>query len=93
MFRLFKTVVEVMGWLHFSFDPNPFLRHSSWTLAIGGAGMVLSIYATNQTQVQRYLSCRNLKTARRWVASVVSISLTEVHTWWGLRWNGGKLTC
>ncbi|VDK35108.1 unnamed protein product [Taenia asiatica] len=49
----------------FDFDPNPFLRHSTWTLAIGGAGMVMSIYATNQTQVQRYLACKDLKTARR----------------------------
>ncbi|KAL5968537.1 Sodium-dependent multivitamin transporter [Taenia solium] len=49
----------------FDFDPNPFLRHSTWTLAIGGAGMVMSIFATNQTQVQRYLACKDLKTARR----------------------------
>ncbi|CUT99293.1 sodium coupled monocarboxylate transporter 1 [Echinococcus multilocularis] len=49
----------------FDFDPNPFVRHSIWTLAIGGAGMVMSIYASNQTQVQRYLACKDLKTARR----------------------------
>ncbi|KAM7539460.1 hypothetical protein Aperf_G00000047305 [Anoplocephala perfoliata] len=48
----------------FDFNPDPFIRHSTWTLAIGGAGMVLAIYATNQTQVQRYLSCKDLKTAR-----------------------------
>uniref|UniRef100_A0A5K3FSX5 Sodium-coupled monocarboxylate transporter 2 n=3 Tax=Mesocestoides corti TaxID=53468 RepID=A0A5K3FSX5_MESCO len=47
------------------FDPNPFVRHSIWTLMIGGAGMTLTIFATNQTQVQRYLACRDLKTARR----------------------------
>ncbi|VDN98622.1 unnamed protein product [Rodentolepis nana] len=49
----------------FDFNPDPFVRHSIWTLAIGGAGMVLSIYATNQTQIQRYLACKDLKTARR----------------------------
>nr|CDS30856.1 sodium coupled monocarboxylate transporter 1 [Hymenolepis microstoma] len=49
----------------FDFNPDPFVRHSTWTLAIGGAGMVLSIYATNQTQIQRYLACKDLKTARR----------------------------
>ncbi|KAL5106178.1 Sodium-dependent multivitamin transporter [Taenia crassiceps] len=49
----------------FDFDPNPFVRHSTWTLAIGGAGMVMSIFATNQTQIQRYLACKDLKTARR----------------------------
>ncbi|VDL95750.1 unnamed protein product [Schistocephalus solidus] len=46
-------------------NPDPFVRQSTWTLAIGGAGMVLSIYATNQTQVQRYLACKDLKTARQ----------------------------
>ncbi|VUZ44058.1 unnamed protein product [Hymenolepis diminuta] len=49
----------------FDFNPDPFVRHSTWTLAIGGAGMVLSIYATNQTLIQRYLACKDLKTARR----------------------------
>lgn len=48
----------------FNFDLNPFVRHSFWALCFGGAGMVLSIYATNQTQVQRYLACKDLKTAR-----------------------------
>uniref|UniRef100_A0A0X3PGT5 Sodium-coupled monocarboxylate transporter 1 n=1 Tax=Schistocephalus solidus TaxID=70667 RepID=A0A0X3PGT5_SCHSO len=46
-------------------NPDPFVRQSTWTLVIGGAGMVLSIYATNQTQVQRYLACKDLKTARQ----------------------------
>ncbi|CAL8085533.1 unnamed protein product [Calicophoron daubneyi] len=49
----------------FDFNVNPLLHHTFWTLALGGAGMVLSIFGTNQTQVQRYLSCRNMETARR----------------------------
>ncbi|CAH8499878.1 unnamed protein product [Dicrocoelium dendriticum] len=48
----------------FDFDPNPFKRHTVWTMSIGGAGMILSVYATNQTMVQRYLACKDLKTAR-----------------------------
>ncbi|BHF75260.1 hypothetical protein SprV_0501835600 [Sparganum proliferum] len=48
----------------FNFDFNPFVRHSFWALTFGGAGMVLSIYATNQTSVQRYLACKDLKTTR-----------------------------
>uniref|UniRef100_A0A0X3PTD1 Sodium-coupled monocarboxylate transporter 1 n=1 Tax=Schistocephalus solidus TaxID=70667 RepID=A0A0X3PTD1_SCHSO len=46
------------------FDLNPFVRHSFFSLTFGGAGMVLSIYATNQTSVQRYLACKDLKTTR-----------------------------
>ncbi|VDL85927.1 unnamed protein product [Schistocephalus solidus] len=48
----------------FNFDLNPFVRHSFFSLTFGGAGMVLSIYATNQTSVQRYLACKDLKTTR-----------------------------
>ncbi|KAA0185294.1 Sodium-coupled monocarboxylate transporter 1, partial [Fasciolopsis buskii] len=49
----------------FSFSLNPWIRHSVWALMFGGGGMVLSIYATNQTQVQRYMACCDLITARR----------------------------
>ncbi|KAF8571443.1 hypothetical protein P879_02159 [Paragonimus westermani] len=63
--RVWTIALENRRLQSFSFSPDPFLRHSVWSLAIGGAGMVLSIFGTNQTLVQRYLSCRNLQTARR----------------------------
>ncbi|XP_076188554.1 sodium-dependent multivitamin transporter isoform X2 [Aptenodytes patagonicus] len=40
-------------------DPNPFERHTFWTLAVGGIFMMLSLYGVNQAQVQRYLSARS----------------------------------
>ncbi|KAF6777541.1 hypothetical protein AHF37_02676, partial [Paragonimus kellicotti] len=64
MEQLLKVAREGLRIQSFDADPNPFKRHTIWTLMIGGAGMVLSIYATNQTQVQRYLACRDLRTAR-----------------------------
>ncbi|KAF7259600.1 hypothetical protein EG68_03152 [Paragonimus skrjabini miyazakii] len=64
MEKLLKVAQEGLRIQSFDADPNPFKRHTIWTLMIGGAGMVLSIYATNQTQVQRYLACRDLRTAR-----------------------------
>lgn len=48
-----------------SFDPDPTVRHSWWTLVIGGAVTYLSLYAVNQTQVQRYLTVRNLGHAQK----------------------------
>ncbi|XP_058143740.1 sodium-dependent multivitamin transporter [Dasypus novemcinctus] len=39
-------------------DPDPFVRHTFWTLAFGGVFMMLSLYGVNQAQVQRYLSSR-----------------------------------
>ncbi|XP_045700407.1 sodium-dependent multivitamin transporter [Phyllostomus hastatus] len=44
-------------------DPDPFVRHTFWTLAFGGVFMMLSLYGVNQAQVQRYLSARTEKAA------------------------------
>ncbi|XP_074065952.1 sodium-dependent multivitamin transporter [Macrotis lagotis] len=44
-------------------NPDPFVRHTFWTLAVGGIFMMLSLYGVNQAQVQRYLSSRTEKAA------------------------------
>ncbi|KAG5442555.1 Sodium-coupled monocarboxylate transporter 2, partial [Clonorchis sinensis] len=49
----------------FSFSFDPLRRHSVWALAFGGAGMMLGIFGANQTQIQRYLACKDMRTARR----------------------------
>uniref|UniRef100_A0A182XJ67 Sodium-dependent multivitamin transporter n=1 Tax=Anopheles quadriannulatus TaxID=34691 RepID=A0A182XJ67_ANOQN len=48
-----------------NFDPNPTTRHTWWTLTIGGMFTYLSLYAVNQTQVQRLKTCKNLKSAQK----------------------------
>lgn len=48
-----------------SFDPDPTVRHSWFTLIIGGGVTFLSLYGVNQTQVQRYLTIRSLKNTRK----------------------------
>ncbi|XP_072714174.1 sodium-dependent multivitamin transporter isoform X1 [Ciconia boyciana] len=45
-------------------DPDPFERHTFWTLAVGGVFMMLSLYGVNQAQVQRYLSARSEREAK-----------------------------
>lgn len=45
------------------FDPDPFKRHTFWTLGFGGVFMMLALYGVNQAQVQRYLSARSEKEA------------------------------
>lgn len=42
-----------------NFNPNPLQRHTFWTIVVGGTFTWLGIYAVNQSQVQRYLSCKN----------------------------------
>ncbi|KAM6123143.1 sodium-dependent multivitamin transporter [Pterocles gutturalis] len=44
-------------------NPDPFERHTFWTLAVGGVFMMLSLYGVNQAQVQRYLSARSEREA------------------------------
>ncbi|XP_053106968.1 sodium-dependent multivitamin transporter [Hemicordylus capensis] len=44
-------------------DPDPYERHTFWTLAFGGVFMMLSLYGVNQAQVQRYLSSRSERQA------------------------------
>ncbi|XP_007668201.1 sodium-coupled monocarboxylate transporter 1 [Ornithorhynchus anatinus] len=48
------------GRLNFwDFNPNPLQRHSFWTIIIGGTFTWTGIYGVNQSQVQRYISCKN----------------------------------
>ncbi|XP_063303244.1 sodium-coupled monocarboxylate transporter 1 [Pelobates fuscus] len=49
------------GRLNFwDFNPNPLQRHSFWTILIGGTFTWTGIYGVNQSQVQRYISCKSL---------------------------------
>ncbi|KAK7114918.1 sodium-coupled monocarboxylate transporter 1-like [Littorina saxatilis] len=45
-------------------DPNPFVRHTVWTLFIGGTVTSLTVYAANQALLQRYLSMRSVTSAK-----------------------------
>jgi hypothetical protein len=44
--------------LYCSFDPDPTVRHTWWSLIIGGCFTYLSLYAVNQIQVQRLLTLK-----------------------------------
>ncbi|KAG7493486.1 hypothetical protein JOB18_009649 [Solea senegalensis] len=48
----------------FDFDPDPLKRHTFWTIVVGGSIMWVSIYSINQSQVQRYISCKSLAHAK-----------------------------
>jgi len=48
----------------FEFSMDPTVRHTWWTLIIGGMVTYLSLYGVNQTQVQRLLSVHNLKSSQ-----------------------------
>ncbi|KFM71628.1 Sodium-coupled monocarboxylate transporter 2, partial [Stegodyphus mimosarum] len=48
----------------FNFDFDPTVRHTVWSLTIGGFFTWLSIYGVSQPMVQRYLTISNIKGAR-----------------------------
>ncbi|XP_050302093.1 putative sodium-dependent multivitamin transporter [Anthonomus grandis grandis] len=48
-----------------NFDIDPTVRHSWFTLIIGGGITFLSLYGVNQVQVQRYLTIKDLKGAQK----------------------------
>lgn len=64
----------------FSFNPDPTVRHTWWTLIIGGMGTYLSLYAVSQAQVQRLCSVKSLKDSQKslwWQWPILtSLSLT-----------------
>ncbi|XP_051176176.1 putative sodium-dependent multivitamin transporter isoform X4 [Leptopilina boulardi] len=47
-----------------SISLDPTIRHTYWSLIIGGFFTFLSLYGVNQVQVQRLLSVRKIKSAR-----------------------------
>lgn len=74
---MFKGADDVGGWgkvwsiaekgdrlPRFDMNPDPFIRHTFWTLLIGGCTNMMTVYGANQTNLQRYASVRTLKGAR-----------------------------
>ncbi|RLU26334.1 hypothetical protein DMN91_000128 [Ooceraea biroi] len=61
---------------------DPTVRHTWWSLTIGGFFTYLSLYSVNQVQVQRMLTLRNVKAAQHalwwsWpMASIMSLTLS-----------------
>ncbi|XP_032671555.1 putative sodium-dependent multivitamin transporter [Odontomachus brunneus] len=62
-------------------SPDPTVRHTWWSLTLGGFFTYLSLYGVNQVQIQRMLTVRNLKAAQHalwwsWpMASIMSLTL------------------
>ncbi|XP_035502785.2 sodium/iodide cotransporter isoform X2 [Scophthalmus maximus] len=56
------------------FDVDPRRRYTFWSLSVGGALVWLSMYGVNQSQVQRYISCRTERDAQ-WALLVNQVGL------------------
>jgi solute carrier family 5 (sodium-coupled monocarboxylate transporter), member 8/12 len=64
LFFIFKQNIDTNTTFILSFNPDPTVRHTWWTLIIGGMGTYMSLYAVSQAQVQRLLSVKTLRNAQ-----------------------------
>ncbi|KAH6938500.1 hypothetical protein HPB50_010165 [Hyalomma asiaticum] len=94
-----KGTIDVGGWQNvyeqnldtqrlyfFDFRPDPTIRHSMWSLVIGGTFLWLTMYAVNQGWVQRYLSMPDVNTVRRamWMNLLGVVALQSALCYVGL---------
>ncbi|XP_077513082.1 sodium-coupled monocarboxylate transporter 1-like [Amblyomma americanum] len=94
-----KGTVDVGGWHNvfeknldterlqvFDFRPDPAIRHSVWSLVVGGTFLWLTMYAVNQGWVQRYLSMPSVAAVRKamWVNLAGVVVLQTVLCYVGL---------
>lgn len=60
----------------FSFRLDPTIRHSFWTLFIGGTIFWVNVNGLNQNMIQRYMALKDVKTARKGqIIYVVGVSV------------------
>ncbi|XP_060064282.1 sodium-coupled monocarboxylate transporter 1-like [Ylistrum balloti] len=70
-------IAEHGGRIHFiDWSADPTVRHSFWALVIGSIVGQLTIYAANQTMIQRYLAIKEITNSKR--ALYVSLPLTLI---------------
>lgn len=53
----------------FNMDPSPTVRHSFWSVIVGGTFYWVTMFCSNQASVQKYLSVETIGQARTYVLS------------------------
>lgn len=66
--------------LSISFNPDPKVRNTFWTLTIGGAFTAMPVWTVSQTAVQRFLAIKSFKLAKRYKNMCDSISIQSFGT-------------
>ena len=61
---VFRTSYEAGRIEIFNLDPSPLTRHTFWSQVVGGYFTWMTIYAVNQTMIQRYLTVPTVRTAK-----------------------------
>ncbi|XP_067652172.1 sodium-dependent multivitamin transporter-like [Haliotis asinina] len=61
---------------YFEWNPDPFVRHTFWTLSVGGFFTSLTVFAANQAVLQRYMSLPTTKQAK--LSLLLNLPLAEI---------------
>ncbi|NGM62471.1 sodium/solute symporter [Sphingobacterium sp. SGG-5] len=74
------------GHISFDFSFNPAVRVTVWGVILGGAVHNLVLLATDQTSIQRYMTAKDLKTARKsmWIKAFVWVPCAFLFYFTGL---------
>ncbi|KAL7292866.1 hypothetical protein TKK_0013540 [Trichogramma kaykai] len=69
--KVWETTKETHRLEFFNLDPNPTVRHSYWSVVIGGTFYWTTMYCSNQATVQKYLSVEKISQVRKalWVSA------------------------
>lgn len=62
-------------------NPDPTVRHSFWSVVVGGTIYWISMFCANQASIQKYLSVERLSQARiaLWVSAIGLVSVYSVN--------------
>uniref|UniRef100_A0A1B6F543 Sodium-coupled monocarboxylate transporter 1 n=1 Tax=Cuerna arida TaxID=1464854 RepID=A0A1B6F543_9HEMI len=70
----------------FELNPNPTVRHSVWSVVIGGTVYWTTMFCSNQASIQKYLSVGSISQARKglWVSSISLIIVFSINFYTGM---------
>ncbi|XP_077301945.1 sodium-coupled monocarboxylate transporter 2 [Arctopsyche grandis] len=70
----------------FNMDPDPTVRHSFWSVVIGGTFYWTAMFCANQASIQKYLSVQKISQARSalWFSSICLIFVYTVNFYTGM---------
>ncbi|XP_033225867.1 sodium-coupled monocarboxylate transporter 1-like [Belonocnema kinseyi] len=65
----------------FNMDPTPTVRHSFWSVVVGGTFYWATMFCSNQASIQKYLSVENISQVRiaLWISSAGLILIYSVN--------------
>ncbi|KAF5303095.1 hypothetical protein FQR65_LT08427 [Abscondita terminalis] len=70
----------------FEMNPSPAIRHSFWSVTVGGTFYWMTMFCSNQASIQKYLSVENIAQARKalWVSSIGLILIYTINFYTGM---------